>query len=116
MAESTALGIQNSLHNDHSVRYAIVGHTHMHRINSINNGSQVYLNTGTWTTRYALPKADEITLDLIAWLSKPDWNAIPLRDMTQLFFALIRTDEGSPSRVNLCVWQGGEKGTYHVVA
>ena len=89
MAESTAQGIQNTLHNDHSVRYAIAGHTHMHRINSINDGSQVYLNTGTWTTRYALPDPDEITPELIAWLSKPDWNAIPLRDMTQLVFALI---------------------------
>ncbi len=116
MAESTALGIQNSLHNDYSVRYAIAGHTHMHRISSINDGSQVYLNTGTWTTRYALPKPDEITPELITWLAKPDWNTIPLRDMTQLFFALIHTDEESPSSVNLCVWQGGEKGTYHVLS
>jgi hypothetical protein len=113
MAESIALGIQNTLHNDHSVRYAIAGHTHMHRINSINNGSQVYLNTGTWTTRYAFPNLDEITPELITWLSKPDWNAIPLRDITRFFFALIRTNEGSSSIINLCVWQGGEKGTYH---
>ena len=115
MAESTAQGIQNTLQNDHSVRYAIAGHTHMHRINSINVGSQVYLNTGTWTTRYALPDPDEITPELIAWLSKPDWNAIPLRDMTQLVFALIRAEDGAPSSVNLCVWQGGENGTYHVL-
>ena len=115
MAESTAQGIQYSIHRDHSVRYAIAGHTHMHRINPINDGSQIYLNTGTWTTRYALPNPDEITPELIAWLSKPDWNAIPLRDMTQLVFALIRTEEGSPSSVNLCVWQGGENGTYHVL-
>jgi UDP-2,3-diacylglucosamine pyrophosphatase LpxH len=113
MAESIALGIENTLHNDHSVRYAIAGHTHMHRINSINNGSQVYLNTGTWTTRYAFPNPDELTPELIAWLSKPDWNAIPLRDITRFFFALIRANEGSSSIVNLCVWQGGEKGTYH---
>ncbi len=82
---------------------------------SNNNGSQVYLNTGTWITRYALPHPDEITPELVAWLSKPDWNAIPLRDITQLVFALIRIEEGSPSRVNLCVWQGGEKGTYDVL-
>ena len=115
MAESTAQGIQNTLQNDHSVRYAIAGHTHMHRINSINDGSQVYLNTGTWTTRYALPLLDEITPELIEWLSKPDLNAIPLRDITQLIFALIRAEDGSPSSVNLCVWQGGENGTYHVL-
>ena len=116
MAESTAKGIQHTLHNDHSVRYAIAGHTHMHQINSINGGSQVYLNTGTWTTRFALPDPDEITSELIAWLSKPDWNAIPLRNMTQLVFALIRAEDGSPSSVNLCVWQGGVKGTYCVLA
>ncbi len=115
MAESTAQGIQNTLRNDHSVRYAIAGHTHMHRINSINEGSQVYLNTGTWTTRYALPDPDEITFELIAWLSNPDLKAIPLRDMTQLIFALILAEDGSPSSVNLCVWEGGENGTYHVL-
>ena len=115
MAESTAQGIQNTLHNDYSVRYAIAGHTHMHRINSINDGSQVYLNTGTWTTRYALPVSYEITPELIAWLSEPNLNAIPFRDFTQLNFALIRAEDGSPSSVNLCVWQGGENGTYHVL-
>ena len=115
MAESTAKGIQNILLNDHSVRYAIAGHTHMQRINSINDGSQVYLNTGTWTMRFALPDPGEITPELITWLSKPDWNALPLRDVTQLVFALIRAEEGSRSSVNLCVWQGGVKGTYQVL-
>jgi UDP-2,3-diacylglucosamine pyrophosphatase LpxH len=116
MAESVALGIQHSLQNDPSIRYAIAGHTHMHRINSINDGQQIYLNTGTWTTRYAFPNPDEITPELIAWLSKPDWNEIPLRDMTQLFFALIQTNDEASSSVNLCVWQGGEKGTYHFLS
>ena len=115
MAESTAHGMQNSVQKDHSVRYAIAGHTHIHRINSFNNGSQVYLNTGTWTTRYALPDPDEITPELIAWLSKPDWNAIPFRDITQPVFALIRNEEELPSSVNLCVWQGGQRGIYHVL-
>ena len=115
MAESTAQGMQNSVQNDHSVRYAIAGHTHMHRNISFNNGSQVYLNTGTWTTRFALPDPDEITPELIAWLSKPDWNAIPFREITEPVFALIRTEEELPSTVNLCVWQGGENGTYHVL-
>jgi UDP-2,3-diacylglucosamine pyrophosphatase LpxH len=115
MAESTAQGMQNRAQIDHSVRYAIAGHTHMHRINSFNNGSQYYLNAGTWTTRYALPDHDEITLELIAWLTKPDWNAIPLREITQPVFALIRTKEGLPSTVNLCVWQGGKSGNYHIL-
>jgi UDP-2,3-diacylglucosamine pyrophosphatase LpxH len=116
MAESTAKGMQTILDKDRSIRYAIAGHTHTYRINAINDGSQVYLNTGTWTTRYKLPDPDEVTPELIAWLSKPDWNAIPLRDMTQFVFALIRAEERSPSSVNLCVWEGGVKGTYHVLA
>jgi hypothetical protein len=115
MAESTAKGMQNRAQIDHSVRYAIAGHTHMHRINSFNNGSQYYLNTGTWTTRYALPDHDEITPELMAWLTKPDWNAIPFREITQPVFALIRTEEGLPSTVNLCVWQGGKSGNYHIL-
>lgn len=116
MAESTARGMQNILENDPSLRYAIAGHTHMDRIDSLNNGSQVYLNTATWTTRYALPGPAEITPELIEWLRMPDWSDIPLRDTTRLVFALIRANEGSPSSANLCVWEGGVKGTYRVQA
>ncbi|HYX50248.1 MAG TPA: hypothetical protein VE843_10925 [Ktedonobacteraceae bacterium] len=115
MAESIALGLQNRLQKDHSVHYAIAGHTHMRRITSFNDGSQTYMNTGTWTTRYALPGADEITSDFIAWLSKPDWNAVPFRDITQPVFALIRLEEGLASSVSLCIWQGGEKDLYHAL-
>jgi UDP-2,3-diacylglucosamine pyrophosphatase LpxH len=114
MAESVAIGMLNRLQSDPDIRFAIAGHTHMARINSIND-EQVYLNSGAWTTRYALPQPHEITPDLITWLSKPDWNAIPFRDRTQLVFALIHAEEGSPSRANLCIWQGGEKGSYHVL-
>ena len=113
MAESTAQSMQNRVQIDRSVRYAIAGHTHMHRIISFNNGSQVYHNTGTWTTRYELPDPDEISPELVTWLSKPDWNAIPFREITQPVFALIRTEEALPSTVNLYVWQGGESGNYH---
>jgi len=115
MAESTARGMQNILHNDLSVRYTIAGHTHMHRIDSINGGSQVYLNTGTWTTRYAIPEPDEITPELIAWLRRPDWTDIPLRDMTQLVFACIHAEDGSPSHATLCAWEGGVNGTYRIL-
>jgi hypothetical protein len=84
----------------------------MHRIDSINGGSQVYLNTGTWTTRYAIPEPDGITPELIAWLRRPDWTDIPLRDMTQLVFACIQAEDGSPSHATLCAWEGGVNGTY----
>jgi hypothetical protein len=116
MAESTAMGMQNILHNDPTLRYAIAGHTHMNRIDSINNGSQVYLNTGTWTKRFAVPEPDEITPELIEWLRSPDGSEIPLRDSTRLVFALIRAEEGSPSNASLCFWEGGVKGTYHALA
>jgi UDP-2,3-diacylglucosamine pyrophosphatase LpxH len=115
MAESTARGMQNILHNDPSLRYAIAGHTHIHRVDSINGGSQVYLNSGTWTTRYAIPDPEEITPELIVWLCKPDWNAIPLRDMTQLVFAFIHAEDGSPSNATLCAWEGGMNGTYRIL-
>jgi hypothetical protein len=115
MAESIAMGMLNSLQNSPEIRFAIAGHTHIDRINAINHGSQVYMNTGTWTTRYALPEPDEITPELIAWLSKPDWNAIPFRDRTEFVFVLIRAEGASPSSVHLCAWQGGEKGSYHVL-
>ncbi|SRR6266566_4275695 len=116
MAESTAKGMQNVLHTDPLLRYAIAGHTHMHRIDSIGNGSQVYLNTGTWTTRYALPGPDEISPELVAWLRRPDWNDIPLRDMTQLVFALIRAEDGAPSSANLYAWEGGVNGRYRILS
>ncbi len=116
MAESTAKGMQNVLHTDPLLRYAIAGHTHMHRTDSIGNGSQVYLNTGTWTTRYALPGPDEISPELVAWLRRPDWNAIPLRDMTRLVFALIRAEDGAPSSANLYAWEGGVNGTYRILS
>ncbi len=116
MAESTARGMQNILENDSTLLYAIAGHTHMDRIDSINSDSQVYLNTGTWTVRYALPGPDEITTELIEWLRRPDWSEIPLQDVTRFVFAFIRTEEGKPSSANLCVWEGGVNGTYRVLA
>ncbi len=116
MAESTARGMQHILDNDPTLRYAIAGHTHLDRSDYINNGSQVYLNTGTWTARYAFPETDEITSELIEWLRNPDWSEIPLRDVTRFVFAFIRSEEGGPSSANLCVWEGGANGTYRVLA
>lgn len=116
MAESTAKGMQHVLNSDSTLRFAIAGHTHMDRIDPINNGSQVYLNTGSWTARFALPGPGEITPEVIEWLRRPDWNAIPFRDLTQLVFAFIHAEEGAPSNVSLCAWEGGVKGTYRVLA
>jgi len=116
MAESTAKGMQHVLHSDSTLRYAIAGHTHMDRIDPINNGSQVYLNTGSWTTRFALPGPGEITPEVIEWLRRPDWNAIPFRDLTRLVFAFIHAEKGAPSNASLCAWEGGVKGTYCVLA
>lgn len=115
MAESTAKGMQHVLLSDPTLRFAIAGHTHMDKIDPINNGSQVYLNTGSWTTRYALPEPGEITPELIEWLRRPSWNGIPLRDMTRLVFAFIHAEEGAPSNASLCAWDGGVKGSYRVL-
>ena len=56
-----------------------------------------------------------MTADLITWLRQPDWNAIPLRDMTHLAFAFISAEEGAPSGASLCAWEGGAKGSYRVL-
>jgi UDP-2,3-diacylglucosamine pyrophosphatase LpxH len=152
MGESVTYGMQQILHSDPSLRYAIAGHTHMPRLDSINHlsiptdnaasvssfaqsvgaeaaslrlsrserkyATQVYINEGTWTTRTALPTSGEITPALVEWLRRPDWNAIPLRDVTQLTFAMVTacSDAASPSSASLCVWEGGTKGRYRVLA
>lgn len=119
MGEEVATGMHNVLKDDPTLRYAIAGHTHMVRIDPVNNGVQTYLNTASWTTRVALPAPGEITPELIEWLRKPDWQTIPLRDVTAFTFAMITTPtegETSVSSASLCVWEGGTKGNYRVLA
>ncbi len=122
MGEEVAAGMHNVLKNDQSLRYAIAGHTHMARIDPLNNGIQTYLNTASWTPRLALPAPGEITPGLIEWLRQPDWNTIPLRDVTQLTFAMITVNsdgedsETPASSASLCVWEGGVQGRYRVLA
>jgi UDP-2,3-diacylglucosamine pyrophosphatase LpxH len=115
MGESVANGALHVLRSDPTLRYVIAGHTHVERVDAINNGSQIYFNIGTWTTRCALPGAGEMTVDLVTWLRQPDWSAIPLRDMTRLTFAFISAEEGAPSGASLCSWEGGAKGSYRVL-
>jgi UDP-2,3-diacylglucosamine pyrophosphatase LpxH len=125
MGESVAAGMHNVLRSDPTLRYAIAGHTHMVRIDPIKSKAteqQVYLNTGSWTTRVALPAPGEITAEVAAWLRRPDWTNIPLRDVTQFTFALIEGEREenqthrSPSSASLCVWKGGKNGHYRVLA
>ncbi len=124
MGEAVAAGMHHVLQSDPTLRYALAGHTHMTRIDPINQGAQVYLNTGSWTTRLAIPAPGEITPALIDWLRQPDWNAIPLRDRTQLLFALVNAkaersatgEDELRSSASLCVWEGGTKGNYRVLA
>ncbi len=121
MGESVAAGMHKVLRNDPTLRYGIAGHTHMTRIDPINNGVQTYFNTASWTTRVALPVPDEITTGLVAWLRQPDWQHIALRDVTQFTFALIEgeRDENqthrSPSSASLCVWEDGINGNYRKI-
>jgi len=117
--------MHNVLRSDPTLRYAIAGHTHMLRIDPIKSEAreqQVYLNTGSWTMRVALPTPGEITAEVATWLRQPDWTNIPLRDVTQFTFTLIKgeRDENqahrSPSSASLCVWEGGKNGHYRVLA
>jgi UDP-2,3-diacylglucosamine pyrophosphatase LpxH len=122
MGEGVAAGMHAVLHNDAQLRYAIAGHTHMVRIETVGNGAQSYLNTGSWTTRLALPAPGEVNATLVEWLREPDWERVPLRDVTQLIFALIRGEadekqvQQTPSSATLCVWEGGRNGSYKVLA
>lgn len=116
MGEDVARGMHAVLINDPTLHYAIAGHTHMARHDRVNDGAQVYLNTATWTSRFALPVLDEITPELIEWLRQPDWNEVPLRDVTQLVFAFISAEDGRPCRADLCAWEGGVNGNYRILA
>lgn len=119
MAEEVAAGMHNVLKNYPALRYAIAGHTHMVRIDPVNQGQQVYLNTATWTTRLAQPAPGELTPALIEWLRTPDWQNILLRDVSELVFAMITAapeSETPASSASLCVWEGGAKGSYRVLA
>ena len=115
MGESVAHGMQNVLRSDPTLRYAIAGHTHMMRRDPVNNGSQVYLNTASWTKRQAVPTSDEITPALVEWLREPGGQADPLHDVTQAVFALVRADDGGSSDASLYTWEGGEQGYYRVL-
>jgi len=104
------------LKQDPTLRYAIAGHTHMVRIDSVNNGTQSYLNTASWTARLAMPAPGEITTALIEWLRHPNWEKVPLRDVTQFIFAMVNSTASGASSASLCVWEGGLKGSYRVLA
>lgn len=119
MGESVATGMHDVLKNDPTLRYAIAGHTHMVRIDPLSSetqSTQSYLNTASWTPRYALPAPGEITPELIEWLRTPDWQHIPLQDVTQLIFAIINVPTNGPASASLCVWEGGSRGSYRVLA
>lgn len=123
MGESVARGMHAVLANDPSLRYAIAGHTHMRRKDTLNEGKsglQTYLNTASWTVRLAPPAPAAISSpqghDLLNWLKAPDWQHNPLQDITELTFALIVAEEGSPSQANLCIWEGGKDGHYRITA
>ncbi len=120
MGDSVAAGMQTVLHSDPSLRYALAGHTHTVRIDRIEGGTaeqQVYLNTGSWLSRLALPTPGEVTPELVAWLREPDRGHIPLREMPpQYVFALVNATTGEPARASLCLWEGGSNGQYRVLA
>jgi len=116
MGEGVARDMHRLLSEQPALRYAIAGHTHMVRIDLVNNGAQSYLNTGSWTIRVAPPAPGDVTPALVEWLRKPDWAAIPLRDVTQRIFALVNANDNEPASASLCVWDGGRNGSYHVLA
>jgi hypothetical protein len=120
MGDSVAAGMHTVLNSDPSLRYAFAGHTHKARIDPIKEGTaeqQVYLNTGSWVSRLALPAPEEVTPELVAWLHEPDRRHIPLWDVPpQCVFALVNASSEGPSSASLCVWEGGRSGRYRAMA
>jgi UDP-2,3-diacylglucosamine pyrophosphatase LpxH len=120
MEDSVAAGMHSVLNSDPAIRYAIAGHTHAARIDMLRDGTadqQMYLNTGSWMSRLALPAPEEVTAELVAWLREPDWEHIPLREVPpQCVFALIDAATERHCSASLCVWQGGRNGQYQVLA
>ena len=115
MGKSVALGMQSVLRDDPTLRYAIAGHTHMLRRDTLNDGTQIYLNTATWTKREYKPAPDDITPELARWLREPWQAASPLQDNTQMVFALVRGEEGQPSTAELYAWDADKQGHYRVL-
>jgi hypothetical protein len=120
MHDRLALGMQAVLKGCPSLRYAFAGHTHKTRIDHLKDGPaehQVYVNTGSWLSRLALPPPEEVTPELVAWLRAPDREQIPLREVPPRFvFALIDVPTGAPAHAQLCLWEGGRTGQYRVLA
>ncbi len=120
IGDSVAAGMHTVLHSDPSLRYVLAGHTHTVRIDPIKGetaGQQVYLNTGSWASRLALPAPEEVTPELVAWLREPDRGQIPLRDVPpQCVFALVNATPEEPSSASLCLWEGGSDGQYRILA
>lgn len=115
MGESVALGMHSVLLDDPTLRYAIAGHTHMLRRDTLNGGAQTYLNTSTWTKRACKPAPEDVTPELAQWLGEPWQAASPLRDSTQMVFAVVRGEDGQPSTAGLYAWDGGEQGHYRIL-
>lgn len=109
-------GMQAILKDDSTLRYSLAGHTHIACIEPLNQGQQVYLNTAGWAVRFALPARGEVTPELVEWLCHPDWRRVPLREVTQLVFALITASDNGPASARLCAWEGGLHGSYRVLA
>ncbi len=113
MGESVAAGMLNVLRHDPSLRYAIAGHTHILRHDTIkmsDRGEQTYFNTASWTKREALPTADEITPELLEWLRNPHSQPGHLRETTRFIFALVDSSTARPATAQLCEWIGED---YH---
>jgi UDP-2,3-diacylglucosamine pyrophosphatase LpxH len=116
MGEDVAHGMHAVLAREPDLRYAIAGHTHMTRIDLVNNGTQSYLNTGSWTSRIALPAPGEVNNALVEWLKHPENEHIPLRDVTQLVFALVNSTPAGSSSASLCAWEGESGSGYRILA
>lgn len=113
--EDTTRGMQRVLREHPALRVAVAGHTHATLSARDAIHEQLYLNTATWTQRLAPPTADELTPAIMDWLRSPDLGHAPLTNKTAYVFAWISTQTDQPSSARLCVWEGGNAGSYRVL-
>lgn len=116
--EDTTRGMLHVLRTQPEVRIALAGHTHLARSLQPTTQDQLYLNTGTWTPRYAPPTPTWLTPDVVDWLRQPDLEHTPLTDKTALAFAWINTTANQPSQARLCLWENNNKneGNFRVIS
>lgn len=82
-------------------RVGLIGHTHVEGAHALSGategGERMLINTGTWYTRLALPRPEQVDERLAAWLRDPVGRTAPIAPATAFSYALVRGGLSSPA-------------------